>query len=149
MSNNWLAAESFERSHSIISALNTLSIHAKMILANVEDSARNNDVVKARAVLRAFLEGFGALVKEAERTREGMVTGADPRLSQLARTFVAKRNQWPQHSPLYDVTLAEVDALLESDTPDELRRLIAYLQELRVLLEQNVHADIAGLLGEI
>lgn len=149
MSNNWLAAESFERVHSIISALNTLSIHAKMILANVDDTARSTEVMKARAVLRAFLESFGAIVKEAERTREGMVTGADPRLSQLARTFVAKRRQWPQHSPLYDVTLSEVDALLESDTPDNLRRLIAYLQELRVLLEQNVHADIVGLLGEI
>ena len=149
MSNNWLAAESFERAHSIISALNTLSIHAKMVLANIDDTARSSDTVKARAVLRAFLESFGAIVKEAERTREGMVTGADPRLSQLARTFVAKRRQWPQHSPLYDVTLSEVDALLESDNPDNLRQLIAYLQELRVLLEQNVHADIVGLLGEI
>lgn len=149
MSNNWLAAESFERAHSIISALNTLSIHAKMVLANIDDTARSSDTVKARAVLRAFLESFGAIVKEAERTREGMVTGADPRLSQLARTFVAKRRQWPQHSPLYDVTLSEVDALLESDDPDNLRQLIAYLQELRVLLEQNVHADIVGLLGEI
>jgi len=149
MSNNWLAAESFERAHSIISALNTLSIHAKMVLANIDDTARSSDAVKARAVLRAFLESFGAIVKEAERTREGMVTGADPRLSQLARTFVAKRRQWPQHSRLYDVTLSEVDALLESDNPDNLRQLIAYLQELRVLLEQNVHADIVGLLGEI
>lgn len=149
MSNNWLAAESFERAHSIISALNTLSIHAKMILANVDDTARSTEVMKARAILRAFLESFGAIVKEAERTREGMVTGADPRLSQLARTFVAKRRQWPQHSPLYDVTLSEVDALLESDMPDNLRQLIAYLQELRVLLEQNVHADIVRLLGEI
>ena len=149
MSNNWLAAESFERAHGIISALNTLSIHAKMILANVDDTARSSDVMEARTVLRTFLDSFGAIVKEAERTREGMVTGADPRLSQLARTFVAKRNQWPQHSPLYDVTFSEVDALLESDSPDKLRRLIAYLQELRVLLEQNVHADIVGLLGEI
>jgi len=149
MSNNWLAAESFERTHGILAALNALSIHAKMTLARVDDTERNSDVVKARAVLRAFLESFGAIVKEAEGTHEGMVTGADPRLSQLARTFVAKRRQWPQHSPLYDITLSEVEALLESDIPDDLHRLIAYLQELRVLLEQNVHADIAGLLGEI
>ena len=149
MSNHWLAAESFERAHTIILALNTLSIHAKMTLAGVDDTARNNDIIKSRAVVRAFLERFGALVKEGEQTREGMVTGADPRLSQLARTFISKRRQWPQHSPLYDVTLLEVEVLLESEVPADLHRLIAYLQELRVLLEQNVHTDIVGLLGEI
>jgi hypothetical protein len=149
MSNNWLAAESFDRAHSIISALNTLSIHAKMILANADDTARNSDVEKARTELHAFLENLGSLVTEAERTREGMVTGTDPRLSQLARTFIAKRRQWPQPSRLYDVPLSEVNRLLESDSPDDLRRLVAYLQELRVLLEQNVHNDISRILGDI
>ena len=105
--------------------------------------------MKARAVLHSFLERFGSLVIETESTRGGTVTGADPRLSQLARTFVAKRREWTQHSPLYDVNPSNIIALLESDASDDLQRLVVYLQELRTLLEQNVHADIVGLLGEI
>ncbi len=149
MINNWLAAENFERAHNIIAAINTLSIHTKLVLAGTDDTERSKEVVKARAVLRSFLERLGTLVIEAERTRGGTVTGADPRLSQLARTFVAKRREWTQHSPLYDVNPSNIVALLESDASDDLQRLVVYLQELRTLLEQSVHADIVGLLGEI
>ena len=48
MKNDWLTASSFERTHEIVSAINTLSIHAKLVLAGIDDSTNQEEVEKLK-----------------------------------------------------------------------------------------------------
>lgn len=44
--NEWLTAESFELTHSVISAINRLAIHNKLALANTQDAARSEPLYR-------------------------------------------------------------------------------------------------------
>ena len=44
--------------------------------------------------------------------------------------------------------MEQVLALLDAQTPREMQQLLECLQELRVVLENHLHADVVGLLGE-
>lgn len=167
MNASWLSSDNVDRSHTIIRAINTLAIHAKLLLAGVADDERLPEVRAAQAIARDFLERFVALVAEAEQNRVGstmgIVTGADPRLSHLARTLASRRREWPQQSPLSSRPLFDLQQELWTDldavlTPHDLQdqqhhvqlqRLIESLRELRTLLEQNVRGDLAAMLGSI
>ena len=52
MSSEWLTAESFERNHRLISAINTLSIYTKLLRAGVSPMPDIGDVAAARAEFR-------------------------------------------------------------------------------------------------
>lgn len=147
--NEWLTAESFEQTQEIVSAINTLSIHAKLTLAEIDDSDRGEEVREARTRLLAFLARFEAVVQAAEQRPEGAVLGVDPRLGQLARKFLSAKSQWPQKSALYAISFAELRRLLTSDTSEDLKALVNVLHDLRALVEQHAHADVAGILGDI
>ncbi len=147
--NEWLIAQSFERAHEIVSAINTLSIRAKLNLAGTDDSSRDEEVRKAREHLAAFLERFQAVVEEAQRQRDGMVLGADPRLGQLARRFLSMKSRWPRPSGLYGVSFPQFRALLLSERSEDQQDLINCLRDLRLLLEHHAHADISGILGDV
>src|SRR5438046_8236525 len=99
--NEWLTAESFEQAHEILSAINTLSIHAKLTLAGVNDAPREKEVREARTCLLKFLERFEIVVQGAEQRGDGRALGVDPRFGQLAGKFLTMRSQWPQRSTLY------------------------------------------------
>jgi hypothetical protein len=147
--NEWLIAQSFERAHEVVSAINTLSIRAKLTLAGVDDSSRDEDVRNARTLLLTFLDRFQAVVQDAERHRDGTVLGADPRLGQLAKTFLSVKCQWPRPSALYSSSFTEVRELLTSKRVEDLQDLINFLRDLRSLVEQHAHSDIIGILGDI
>lgn len=149
MTTEWLTARSFERSHEIISAINTLSIHSKRLLAGDVDTSRNADVVEARKVLHAFLERFNSVVRQAEQERDSTIVGADPRLSSLAKRFMVARRQLPQRALFHAGSLDELRDLLKSEDRNDQERLVTSLRDLRVLMEQHAHADIVGILGEI
>lgn len=147
--NEWLTAQSFERAHELVSAINALSIRAKLTLARVDDSSRDEEVRKARMHLCNFLDRFQTVIQEAERDRHGTVVGTDPRLGQLARRFLSVKGEWPRPAGLYDASFPQVRALLLSDAVDDQKDLIDCLRDLRLLVEQHAHADISGILGDI
>jgi len=149
LKNEWLTAHSFERAHNLISAINTLSIRAKLCLAGVDDSSREDEVEKAREHLLAFLGRFEAVVQGAERNRDGTVLGADPRLGQLAKKFLSVKSQWPRRSTLYSSSFTEMRELLTSKRAEDQQSLINFLRDLRLLVEQHAHSDIIGVLGDI
>lgn len=149
MNSEWLTAQSFERAHNLISAINALSIRAKLSLAGVDDSSRDEEVRKAREHLLAFLDRFEAVVQGAERNRDGTVLGADPRLGQLAKKFLSVKSQWPRPSALYSSSFTQMRELLTSKRAEDLQSLISFLRELRLLVEQHAHSDIVGVLGDI
>jgi hypothetical protein len=148
MSEEWLATESFERAHKIISAINTLSIHAKLTMADVEDTASPEEIAEARGQLDLFLDRFEHIVSEVEENQEAPVLGVDPGLNMLAQQFVAAKHQWP-HSTLYDIPLDRFKQLVHSERMSDLSQLIECLRTLRSLVEQNAHSDVVGVLGEL
>jgi hypothetical protein len=148
MSEEWLAAESFERAHKIISAINTLSIHAKLTIVGVEDTTTPEEIADARQQLSLFLDQFEHIVSEVEKDEEAPLPGVDPRLSSLAQQFVSAKHQWP-HPALYDMPLKKFEQLLNSERATDLPDLIECLRALRSLMEQHVHSDVVGIFGEL
>jgi len=148
MSNTWLAAESFERGQRLIQAVNTLAISVKLALMGVDDPERVAGAQQARAELRTFLGDFAGWLAEAERTPTQVVAGVDPRMHQLVMAFASQRRRLPLRSPLYRLPMQHVRALLDAQTPEAMQQLLECLQELRAVLENHLHADVVGLLGE-
>jgi len=150
MSNEWLVAESFERLHELISAINTLSIHAKFRLAGRADDRREASVNQARDRLKAFLESLEMVVGRADQEDKGAFLGTDPRMGELGKRFVDLRRETGRtNSPLFRSSFDDLRALLTATGPQDLQRLIQFLRDLRAILEVNSHSDVVGMLGEI
>jgi len=150
MSNEWLIAESFERLHELISAINTLSIHAKFRLAGKPDERRVPAVNAARERLRSFLDGFETVIGRADQEDRGTFLGTDPKMGELGRRFVdLRRDQGRTKSPLFRSSFNELRSLLDATEPQDLQRLIEFLRDLRAIVEVNSHSDVVGMLGEI
>lgn len=147
MTSEWLMAESFERTHRLLSAINTLSIHAKLERDGVTDTPDIGNVTEAQEELRHFLERMGPLVHDVEMRQEAPLLGADSRLSSLVRQYAATRKR--PASVLRKLPIERVVPLLDSQQPSDQERLIEYLASLRQLIEQHAHADVIGLLGEV
>ena len=147
--NEWLAARSFERAHEVISAINTLSMYAKLNARGIADATRAEEAHGAKAVLAAFLAKLETLVAVAQKDPESVGAGADPRLGSLARRFVAAQKHWPRQSPLYAQPTQGLVKLLSSADSHDQEQLVECLRELRNLIEQNVHSDVVGILGDI
>lgn len=147
MTSEWLTAESFERNHRLLSAINTLSIHAKLACDGVTNSPHVGDVEEARRELRHFLDRMGPLVHDVEVHREAPLLGADSRLSSLVRQYAISRKR--SSSVLHRLPIEQVATLLVSQNQADQQRLIEYLAALRQLVEQHAYADVVGLLGEI
>lgn len=130
--NDWLAASSFEQAHEVASAINTLSIHAKLVLDGVEDPAPAEDVQKARRRLLSFLKRLQAVL--GETTSAGVVIGADPQLGDVAGRLLSRqvRESGKRETPRL---LTELPTLIESQSEADLRRLVAGLQELRSFVD--------------
>lgn len=129
--NDWLAASTFEQAHEVASAINTLSIHAKLLLDGVDDPTPIDDVQKARRRLSSFLGRLQAVLGESGST--GVVIGADPQLGDVAGRFLSRqvREHGTREAPRL---LTELPTLIESDREEDLPRLVAGLQELRTLV---------------
>lgn len=148
MKSDWLTAASFERTHAIVSAINTLSIHAKLTLAGVADPTDAAEIQQARARLLTFLDEFDALLKDTEGNQGGIIVGTDPRLSELALQYLHEKRHLPRRAPLYDLSLRQLGDLIRSEQKDNLPHLVACLQALRSLFEQHGHADAVDVLGD-
>jgi hypothetical protein len=145
---DWLAASNLERTHEILSAINTLSIHAKLALSDIEDPASATDIQRSRERLIEFLNGIEAVLEKAERER-GAVIGTDPQLGELARRFLAPGPDAARRSRSADLPLDKLPALVSSERPEDLTSLVRYLERLRSLVEEQMHTDVADLPGAI
>lgn len=150
MSIKWLSAHSFKQSQDLLSAINTLSMNAKLELAGAPDEKVGEAAVRAREVLGDFFGALETVVDEAEQEGAKPVIGAGLRLRQLARRFVNARNKQRRfHSALSQPTFARARQLLGSEREEDRQALIDSLDELRVLLEEQAHLDAEHVLGDI
>jgi hypothetical protein len=142
MSTDWLAIQSFRRDQDLLAAINTLSIHTKLKLASIADEERAEAVAAARETLASFLEAFEAIVRQAGQAEGGALLGIDPRLRQLARSFVAaKRDRHRFRSTLFTQSPSEVVDLLGSSDKKDQQALVECLRDLRILVEEHIHGD--------
>ena len=146
MSNEWLSAQNFERSYRVVSAINTISIHEKLKVAGVNDEERNDEVREARSHLLEFLKNFERIVLDAEKNPDYAVDGVDPRLGELARSFLNAKKQRPSTSALVDVSPHDLSRLIESSDAADRERLVKCLRDFRRLVEDHVHADVVKIL---
>jgi hypothetical protein len=149
MNSDWLAASNFERMHEVASAINTLSIHAKLELAHVPNPTPESEIEKARNLLLDFIARLRGVLDEVERGRNGTVVGTDPRLNELALQFLGGRASHERRGSQSQLPLTVIQDLVESERPEDLRCLIVYLQELRTVIEEQTHPDIVGILGDL
>lgn len=148
MKADWLEASSLERMHQLVAAINTLSIHAKLLLASRTDPAQPDDIDVAREHLLNFLNRFNALIRDADRSRDGAVVGADPQLAGLAASYLDLSRQAAPDSPLFTTPLEEASEMVRSERDEDLARLVPFLRELRSLIQQQPQADVTELLGD-
>lgn len=149
MESDWLTAASFERTHDVVSAINTLSIHAKLMLAGIANPAPKEDINAARTCLITFLDNLQGVLQQAEQRHDGTIIGADPRFSELAIRYLAQKQSGSRRATIFNMPLSQCIALVNADQPEQPDKLIEYLGELRALLEQHSHADITGIFGDI
>jgi transposase InsO family protein len=149
MNPEWLAIQSFQRSQDLLTAINTLSIHTKLKLSGHSDRERAESVAQARGTLASFLKDLGQIVEQMEQTKDGPLLGVDPRLRQLAGSFVrAKREKQRFHSRLFRGQFSDVVDLLTSTDKTHQQELIECLSELRALIEEHVQTDTARILED-
>jgi hypothetical protein len=135
---DWLAASTFEQTHEVVSAINTLSIRAKLLLEGVQDPAPAENVEQARCRIRAFLSRLRSLLDDSRGGSS--VVGADPEMSEIALKLLSHgvRGRRGYQTPQLLVVLPN---LIESDDEDDLRQLIVGLEELRSLVEVQTPSE--------
>jgi hypothetical protein len=149
MSIKWLAVKSFQLGQDLLAAINALSIHLKLEAAGKTDGEHTVQADQARETLGSFLTMLEPVVADAEGGETRPVLGADPRLRQLAKSFVsARRNHHRFHSALFRDTFTRMQQLLHSPKEEDRQPLLECLGELRVLIEEHVYTDAEQVLGE-
>jgi hypothetical protein len=148
VNSDWLTASSFERTAEIMSAINTLSIHAKLTQAGIEDPADPSEVKRSRDKLVAFLDQLRRIIQNSEQQQLNLMIGADPRFGALATQYVVEQRRLPPKAFLYTLSLSQFGELINSERPEEISKLVDCLESLRTLFEQYAHPDVSGMLGD-
>lgn len=149
MSTEWLAIQSFQRSQDLLTAINTLSIHTKLELSGLADEERAEAAAEARKKLASFLEAFDKIVQQAEQADGEELLGIDPRLQQLARSFVtAKRNRSRFQSTLFTQSPSKTVGLLTATDERDQQALVECLTDLRTLVEEHIYTDTYQILSQ-
>lgn len=149
MDSDWLTVSSFERSIDIISAINTISAHTKFLLAGINDPTPQNHINAAQAKLVSFLRMFQVLLGELDTDQREAVLGADPRMAELIQRYLALQRTQNSSDRLYSLPIDDVIQLLNLDNLDRLPEVVAYLGELRILIEQHSQTDVTRMLGKL
>jgi hypothetical protein len=147
--NDWLISQSLERSLSIISAINRVSIFLKLRSVGIRESVISEQVDAARKLLIQFLIALSAVVERAAESEDKIAFGADPRLSTLARKFLELSAQGVGVVPFSAEELKEMKVLLEKGEAADDNVLAKELGHLRSVLELHSQADAAIVFNEV
>lgn len=148
MKNDWLTASSFERAFGLVSAINTLSISAKLNIAGKSSPLSDEEISQSRKVLIEFFGNLQEVILNAKKDQYGIVIGADPRLGEFVLQYMTEQKRLPPRSKLFTLSIQQLQEIIYSDKPDTLNELIECLEALRSLIEQHAQADVAGIFGD-
>ncbi len=148
MQSDWLAATNFERMHEVVSAINTLEIHAKLTGAGIADPTPAPEIESARHQLLVFLEQLASTMLNARTTGNELAVGTDPRLRELTHRLSGRGGQRDERSHPTTVSPGEISELIRIEDEESLRNAVPKLERLRMLIEEHMQADVAGILGD-
>jgi hypothetical protein len=148
MSNEWFAANNVERAHQVLSAINLLSINAKLTLLGSSSPIEVDEIVEAKKTLLEFTEGLSDLLEKAEKREGRTILGTDFRTGQLASCFRDTMTRRSSTDDLHGVELDVLPSLLNAEDESSLNTLIRYLDQLRSLVEQYSYSDMVAVFGE-
>ncbi len=149
MTASWLTYQSFQRSQEVLQAINSLSTYLKLKLSGNLDQEHRRAVDQSVEILRKFLDVLEAAARQVDGPQAAPMLGVDPRLQQLAHSFLRARRQERFCSPLFTEPIAEIGTLLSSEDRSDQKALVACLAELRVLVEEHMDDDVNNVLGTI
>jgi hypothetical protein len=148
MRDTQFVANDIERASRVLSAINLLSIDAKLTLLKSRNPIGANDLAAARQTLLEFAGELSDLIRKAEMREGHTVLGTDLRTAQLASHL---RHAMMQDSPPHELAEMRLDSLPRLlDARDEcaLSTLVRYLDQLRSLIERHSYAEATGISGE-
>jgi len=149
MRSKWLVTSNFERMHELISAVNILSIHAKLKVAGVPDPTNQSRIREAKKRLLAFLVRFQALILDTERQNNRAVIGADPQLEGLVLRYLDQKKRLSEDAQPFALSLDRLRDLISEDTLENMPELISSMREFRSLFEQHAYVDVVELIGQM
>jgi len=149
MRSKWLITSNFERMQDLISAVNTVSIHAKLRMAGIEDPTDAPKLQRAKAILLALVDRFQELIDDVERSQSRTVIGADPQLGDLVMRYLDQKRHLPEGSPQFAISFDRLRELIQTENMENLLEFISCLKQLRTLLEQHAYVDVVDLIGEM
>src|SRR6185312_7000976 len=145
--NDWLTAQTFQRTQELLSAITELSVYSKLKMRGHAQDPRI-PLDESRSVILAFLDRLTKVISQSRSTPRGLVLGADPELGALARKYLATSCR--PSGPSRDVPeLDRLRELLSDPHSGDDRELTDLLSTLRRAIEENAHAGITAVLGEM
>lgn len=148
MSDEWFTANNVERTYRVLSAINLLSINAKLTLLKSENPIEAGELKQAKQDLMRFSNELSELLEKAERREGRTILGTDPRMGQIASHFRDVMTQYQSTGDLSKVRLDELANLIETKDESDLSKLVEYLDQLRSLVEQYSYSDTVAVFGE-
>ena len=142
-----LAVRSFHENQKLLSAVNTLSINAKLEMAGRIDLKSEKRVAEAKRVLKSFFEELDVIVQRAEETEAKPLLGVDARRGEFVRNFIAAKRNLRIDSRSLNGKLSDITQLIYSDEENDKKEILLVLEELRTLLEEHIANDTEVLLG--
>ena len=147
--NDWLMAQTFERTQELLGAISSLSVQAKLRLRGVSERIPEADLKAARNVVLAFLSRLESLYSEAQKTQTGIFIGGDPELGSLAKRLLAPSVRASTKAVSGREFLRQLKTDIESDEKANLNRRIDELRELKQVVEEYAHADMTAVFGDV
>jgi len=148
MKNDWLSATNFERMNDLVLAITTLSLHYKTQLSDMKiEPFSAHKIQSSTDKVITFLEQIQQGLESAASNPDQIVTGTNPRFSKIIIQYRLKKAK--QSSDFYQVELDQVIDEIRSVNSDNMRSVIDYLSEIRLMVGESVATDINNLLGEL
>jgi hypothetical protein len=145
--NDWLTAQTFQRTQELLSAITELSVYSKLKMRGHPQRPRMS-LDESRSVILSFLERLTKVISQSRSTPRGLVLGADPELGALARKYLATSSH--PGAPSREVPeLERLRELLSNPHSTDERELTELLSTLRRAIEENAHAGFTAVLGEV
>jgi len=149
MDAKWLSVQSMKSNHSIIGAINTLSIHLKLTTKGMESPKSDDDVILAKNTIREWLTEFDKYLSAYEQNSFQALTGISPRLQQFVKRFESAKRKREFSSPIFRESPNKILELLSNNQPKKVNELLASLSDLRTLLEEHNQMDLQNLVPDL
>ncbi|MBS1598465.1 MAG: hypothetical protein JST75_09565 [Bacteroidetes bacterium] len=149
MDATWLSVQSMKLNHSIIGAINTLSIHLKLTSGGEQGIKPESEIEEAKTTIEKWITEFEKSLNAYEQNSFQALTGINPRQQQLVKRFESAKRKGEFSSKIFRDPPTKIIGLLSSGQPENIKELLQSLSDLRALLEEHNQLDIQNLVPDL